>query len=155
EFTAQAGRIGLDLAAEGPSSSNSTAFYMANYRYSFTGLLSSLVVHLGGATVSSQDLPCNVSLPAGQAGEFTLVGMGGTSKNVFEAKEDVNDWEYEKDGFDITFKSKMGAAGITHRLPLSRKTSLRTTIAASALSSQREAFRLDPSNIQNVLSSDL
>jgi len=155
EFTAQAGLIGLDLAAEGPFSSNSKASYLVNYRYSFTGLLSAMGVALGGETMSFQDLAFNVSLPAGKAGEFTLFGMGGTSKNVFEAKEDVNDWEYEKDGFDITFKSKMGAAGITHRLPLSRKTSLRTTIAASALSSQREAFRLDPSNIQNVLSSDL
>lgn len=155
EFTAQAGLIGLDIAAEGPFSANSKASYLANYRYSFTGILGAMGVDLGGESMSFQDLSFNISLPAGKAGVFTVFGMGGTSKNVFEAKDDVSSWEYEKDGFNITYKSKMGAAGITHTLPLSAKTSWRSTVAFSGLSSEREGIRLNPDNVSEVLYSEI
>jgi len=46
EFTAQAGLIGFDLAAEGPLSKNSNASFLVNYRYSFIGLLTNLGVEV-------------------------------------------------------------------------------------------------------------
>src|SRR5690606_11145415 len=75
--------------------------------------------------------------------------------NIFEAKDDVRSWEFEKDGFNITYKSRMGAGGVTHTLPLSKKTSIRSTVAISGLSSEREGARLDPSNVSNVLTTDI
>ncbi|GAA4436602.1 carboxypeptidase regulatory-like domain-containing protein [Ravibacter arvi] len=155
EFTAQAGLIGLDLAAEGPFSKNGKASYLANYRYSFTGILSAMGVSLGGEKMTFQDFSFNVSLPTKKAGEFTLFGVGGTSKNVFSADKDVANWEVEKDAFNITYKNRMGAAGITHTLPLSRKTSIRSTLAASGLSTEREGIHLNPADPQQVLSTDL
>ena len=52
-----------------------------------------------------------------KAGNFTFFGMGGMSENIFEAKRDSSEWEFDKDRYDITFKSKMGALGLTHTLP--------------------------------------
>jgi hypothetical protein len=48
EFTAQAGLIGLDIAAEGPLSKSNRGSYLVNYRYSFTGLLGAMGVNFGG-----------------------------------------------------------------------------------------------------------
>lgn len=152
EFTAQIGLIGIDLAAEGPFSKNGKASYLANYRYSFTGLLSAVGVTLGDEEISFQDLSFNISLPTRKAGEFTLFGMGGSSKNVFKADEDPASWEFEKDGHNITYKNKMGAGGIAHTLPLTKRTSLRSTLAVSGLSTQREENRLDQSDLSKVLS---
>jgi hypothetical protein len=155
EFTAQAGLIGVDLSAEGPFSSKGKASYVANYRYSFTGLLSAMGVSLGGEAIGFQDLSFNINLPTKKAGEFTVFGMAGTSKNVFSADRDASSWEFEKDGYNITFKNKMGAAGLTHTLPIGKKTSVRSTVAASGLSTQRVGDRLNPDNLSQVLSTDL
>lgn len=154
EFTAQIGLIGVDVAAEGPFSRNGKASYLANYRYSFTGILSAMGVTLGGEDMGFQDLSFNVNLPTKKAGEFTIFGMGGYSSNVFKADKDASGWEFEKDGYDITFKNKMGAAGITHTLPLSKRTSWHSTLAVSGLSTSREGSRLNPTNTSEVLATD-
>ena len=68
EFTAQAGLIGFDLAAEGPLSKNSKASYLVNYRYSFTGLLGALGVTFGGEDIRYQDLSFNLTFPTKKSG---------------------------------------------------------------------------------------
>lgn len=155
EFTAQAGLIGLDVAAEGPFSKKGKASYLVNYRYSFTGLLSGMGVKFGGEDIGFQDLSFSINLPTKKAGEFTVFGMGGYSKNVFKAEQDVTAWEFEKEGYNITYKNKMGAAGITHTLPIGKRTSINTTVAVSGLSTQRQGDRLSPDNMSQVLSTDI
>ncbi|GHB64912.1 TonB-dependent receptor [Persicitalea jodogahamensis] len=140
EFTAQAGLIGFDLAAEGPFSRNSKASYLVNYRYSFTGLLGALGVTFGGEDIRYQDLSFNLSLPTEKAGEFTVFGMGGASSNIFKASLDTSEWVFQKDGYDIDFRSKMGALGVTHTLQLSKKTGLKTVLVASALENSRNGY---------------
>ncbi len=140
EFTVQAGLIGFDLAAEGPLAKNSKASYLVNYRYSFTGLLGALGVTFGGEDIRYQDLSFNIDLPTKKAGEFSVFGVGGASSNVFEAGEDPSEWVFEKDGFDIDFKSRMGGLGVTHTLSLGTKTGLRSVIVASALKNSRDGY---------------
>lgn len=140
EFTAQAGLIGFDVAAEGPLSKNSKASYLVNYRYSFTGLLGALGVNFGGETISYQDLSFNISLPTKKAGDFTIYGMGGMSSNTFKASLDTSEWVFQKDGYDIDFKSKMGALGVTHALALGAKTGLKTVLVASGLENSRTGY---------------
>ena len=140
EFVAQASLIGLDLAAEGPLSKKSKASYVANYRYSFTGLLGSMGVDFGGEINRFQDLSFNISLPTLKTGTFTVFGLGGISSNTFTAERDSSLWELQKDGRDIIFKNKMGAIGATHMLPIGSRTALNTTIVASGLSLSRESF---------------
>ncbi|MCF2494865.1 TonB-dependent receptor [Dyadobacter chenhuakuii] len=139
EFTAQASLLGLDFAAEGPFSKKSKASYLVNYRYSFTGLLGALGVKFGGEDIRFQDLSFHVNLPTVKAGTFTVFGMGGVSSNDFKSEGDSTTWETQKDGYNIIYKNKMGAMGVTNDLPLSRNASLRTVVAASGLRTSRDA----------------
>ncbi len=140
EFVAQASLIGMDLATEGPFSKKSKASYLANYRYSFTGLLGAMGVDFGGEINRFQDLSFNINLPTAKAGTFTVFGLGGISSNTFTAERDSSVWEFQKDGRDIIFKNKMGAIGATHALALGSRTALNTTIVASGLSLSRESY---------------
>jgi hypothetical protein len=140
EFVAQAGLIGLDVAAEGPFSKKSKASYLANYRYSFTGLLGAMGVDFGGEVNRFQDLSFNINLPTAKGGTFTIFGIGGVSGNTFTAERDSSLWEYQKDGRDIIFKNKMGAAGLTHHYLIGKRTSWNTTIVASGFTLSRESF---------------
>ncbi len=142
EFTAQAGLIGFDVAAEGPLSKNSKASYLVNYRYSFTGLLDAIGVKFGGEAIRFQDLSLHINIPAGKAGEFSVFGIGGVSNNEFEASRDTQDWVYQKDGFDINYTSKMGAAGFSHTLQLGARTGLKSVVVASGLSNSRDGYIL-------------
>jgi CarboxypepD_reg-like domain/TonB-dependent Receptor Plug Domain len=146
EFTAQAGLIGLDFAAEGPLSRKNGSSYLVNYRYSFTGLLAAMGVKFGGEAIRFQDLSFNLSFPTAKAGLFTVFGMGGNSSNIYEAERDVSKWKFDKDGEDISFKSNMTAIGFTHKIGLSPKATLSTTGAySSSLNSRIETVLDDKS----------
>ena len=143
EFTAQAGLIGLDVAAEGPFSKKHSASFLINYRYSTLGILSAMGVELGDEAIAFQDLSFNITIPSAKIGKLTIFGMGGSSENVFEAKRDSSLWEFEKDRYDIHFDSKMGALGATHTLVLGNNSVLKTVAAISALENNRLGNRLN------------
>ncbi|MCE7067219.1 TonB-dependent receptor [Dyadobacter sp. CY326] len=147
EFTAQASLLGLDFAAEGPLSKNSKASYLINYRYSFTGLLGAVGVKFGGEDIRFQDLSFNLNFPTAKGGKFTIFGMGGVSSNAFEPEKDTAAWAFYKDGQNIIYKNKIGAAGVTYDQPLGSKASLRTVFVASGLNTTREAFVVDPKTL--------
>lgn len=137
EFTAQAGLIGIDLAAEGPIAKE--ASYLVNYRYSFTGLLSALGLDFGGEAIAFQDLSVHLSLPTKKTGQFSLFGMGGKNSTIFRAPENQDEILEDKQRFDIDFLSQMGAAGITHVIPVGRNSVLRSVAVLSALEHDRTA----------------
>lgn len=137
EFTAQAGLIGIDLAAEGPIKKNG-ASYMANYRYSFVGLLTEMGIDFGGEQTAFQDFSFHLSLPTSKAGHFSIFGIGGKSYTLFDSPGDTLVRE-DKQRFNIDFQSKMGAAGITHVATLGKKSVWRTTAVVSALEHERAA----------------
>ncbi|MDF9800956.1 hypothetical protein OKW21_006219 [Catalinimonas alkaloidigena] len=144
EYTAQLGLIGLEFAAEGPFKEGGEASYLANYRYSTVGLLTNVVgLDFGGEAITFQDLAFHLSLPTDNKGEFTVFGMGGLGKNVFEAPRDSADWESQEDRYDVTFTNDMGVIGMTHALPINAQTFWKTSLAISALSSDRYGDRLD------------
>lgn len=146
EFIAQAGLIGLDIAAEGPFSKKTKASYLVNYRYSFTGLLGAMGVTFGGEDIRFQDLSLQITLPTEKNGDFTFFGIGGLSSNTFAANRNVEEWVFQKDGFDIDYTNKMGAIGVTHTLPLGKKTGIKSVIVASALQNTRNGFILSQAN---------
>mgnify|MGYP001791580272 CR=1 FL=1 len=139
EYTVQAGLIGLEFAAEGPFTEGGESSYLANYRYSTVGLLTNVIgLDFGGEAISFQDLSFNLTFPTQNAGTFTFFGIGGTGRNVFEAPRDSLEWEAQEDRFDVTFTNDMGAAGVTHTLPLNERTLVKSVVAMSALSSTRQ-----------------
>ncbi len=138
EHTLQAGLIGVDLSSEGPLNPSKGSSYLVNYRYSFTGLLALMGVNFGGEAISFQDLSFNFSLPSGKLGEISLFAMGGNSSNVFKPEsDDPTDWESEKDLQHITFKSRMGVAGITQTKNFGSDWRIRNVLAFSGLENTR------------------
>ena len=143
EYTAQAGLIGLEFAAEGPFRDDYDGSYLVNYRYSTVGILTTgLGLDFGGEQISFQDLSFNLSFPMNKAGEFTVFGVGGSGSNVFEAVRDSAEWEAQEDRFDVTFANDMAAVGITHTLPLGSKSLLKSVVAASAVASKQRSDRI-------------
>lgn len=155
EFIAQAGLIGIDVAAEGPfkkkKDGSPTASYLVNYRYSFTGLLGLVGVTFGGEDIRFQDLSFNLNFPTKKAGTFTVFGMGGSSSNTFAAMRDTTQWLVQKDGFDINYTNRMGAAGATHNINLGKNILWKTTLVASGLKNAREAYVLSKQTFQRFL----
>jgi hypothetical protein len=142
EFTAQAGLIGLDLAAEGPLSgknSSSPASYLVNYRYSTVGLLGQMGVSFGDEQINFQDLSFNLFKEGENGGRWTFFGMGGLNENIFSSKTDTAEIKFYKDFFDIDFQSKTGVIGVSNWHPLKKNGWLKTTLAASAQQSERSA----------------
>ncbi len=138
EYTAQVGLIGIELAAEGPFSKNADASFLVNYRYSTLGIITGLGVDFGGEKIGFQDLSFNCALPTDQLGQFTLLGVGGQSSNLFMATRDLAERAIDKDFTDIEFRSRMGLVGMTHTLPLSQG-NWKTTIAYSAQKTSRSS----------------
>lgn len=110
QYTAQASLIGIDLSAEGPYKLGGEATFAANYRYSFTGILTNMGVDFGGEYIGFQDLALSTSVPVGKKSKLKLFGVGGLSFNHFDHR-DFEDSEREKDRSDIYYDNKMGAAG--------------------------------------------
>ncbi|GAB3902651.1 carboxypeptidase-like regulatory domain-containing protein [Larkinella knui] len=136
EFIAQAGLIGLDLAAEGPISKQKGSSYLVNYRYSFTGLLGALGVTFGGEDIRFQDLSFNLTFPTRQGGRFTVFGVAGNSSNDFKALAE-NEQTQDKDRNSISFTTRMGAGGLTLTQPVGRRILWKTALVLSANNSNR------------------
>ena len=155
EYTAQLGLIGLEFAAEGPFRDDYQGSYVANYRYSTVGILTNVLgLDFGGERIAFQDLSFNLSFPTQNAGEFTVFGVGGTGSNVFEAQRDSTVWEEQEDRFDVTFTNDMAAVGVTHSLPLGERASLKSVIATSSLSSERNSSRVSDTYETVAISQD-
>lgn len=117
EVTAQASLIGLDVAAEGPLGKKENTSFLVNYRYSTVGLLSELGVDFGDESIKFQDASFHLNHRGSKGVVFSLFGFWGNSRNDFAAKA-AEDWEEEKDQYDINYKSNTGALGANVSVPL-------------------------------------
>ncbi|MFT3824741.1 MAG: TonB-dependent receptor [Chitinophagaceae bacterium] len=132
EYTAQAGVLGLNIAAEGPLMKFYKGSYLVNYRYSTLGLLQKMGLDLNGGSTNFQDLSYNIYLPTGSKGSyFTLFGFAGLSDFTKKVDDDTTKWEHDFDRYGAVFKANTGAAGATNLTVLSRNTSLRSSVAYS------------------------
>ncbi len=142
EGTLQAGFLGLDAAAEGPLRlGKQNGSFLVNYRYSTLSLLSNLGVNVGDGNTDFQDLSFNVWLPAGQAGTFTLFGLGGLSRQSIPGAADSLVWQdnLEKK-YPNTFLANTGVAGLTHSKIWGSNTYLKNIVAFSGT---ENGFQLD------------
>ncbi|MEY2904746.1 MAG: hypothetical protein RJA52_762 [Bacteroidota bacterium] len=137
EFIVQAGLIGIDLAAEGPLAKNKKSSFLVNYRYSTIGLLSAMGLDLGDESISFQDLSFHLNFPTKNNGKFSVFGVRGTSKNIFEAERDPTTWEFSKDGSDIFFESQSLATGISVLQPVGTRSTFKSTLVYSASLTER------------------
>ncbi|MDO8365923.1 MAG: TonB-dependent receptor [Saprospiraceae bacterium] len=139
EFTAQAGLIGLDLAAEGPIGKKGKNSYLVNYRYSTVGLLGQLGVSFGDEQINFQDLSFNLNFEGKKGGHWTLFGLGGLSENIFRHKTDSAEIKAYKDYFDIDFESKTGVLGVSNWKAFGKNSWLKTVVAHSVQTNKRNS----------------
>ncbi|MEQ1746153.1 MAG: TonB-dependent receptor [Saprospiraceae bacterium] len=139
EFTAQAGLIGLDLAAEGPLSKKNGHSYLANYRYSTVGLLGQMGVSFGGEKINYQDLAVKLDFLEKNGGRWSLFGLGGYSRNTFSPPTDSTEIKQYKDLFTIDFESGTAILGLSNWRPIGKNTTLKTTTVASVQGNVRES----------------
>lgn len=131
EYTAQASVIGLDLAAEGPLGKAKNNSFLVNYRYSTVGLLSAMGVNFGDEDIRFQDLSFNLDMDQKNGSSVSLFGFWGNSKNEFGAKKE-NDWEEDKDKYDILYDAQSYAMGMNYTTPVaSGKLSLALVYSSS------------------------
>lgn len=139
EFTAQAGLIGLDLAAEGPLSSKKSSSYLANYRYSTVGLLGKMGISFGGESIDFQDLSATFFFPGKKGSQWSVFAMAGQSANRFSPPSDSTDIQSYKDLFTIDYESKTGIAGLNFYTPLSKNSWIQWSLVGSAQENTRDA----------------
>lgn len=144
EYTAQTGLLGIDLSAEGPFKRGGKSSYLINYRYSTVGLLSLLGVPLGDEAISYQDLAFNLDFPTRNAGNLSLFGLYGRSRNEFSGKGDDSLATIDKERFDILFTGQSQIYGARHDIALGDRYFLKSTVAWSSSTQYRDkAFLLD------------
>jgi len=133
EYSLGAGVLGLDATLEGPFKKGYGGSYLINYRYSTLKVLNLIGLDIAGdALPVFQDISYNFSLPTRKAGNFTIFGLGGIS--IIE--ENIDDYRG-------TFKVQMGVTGVTHKLPIGKKSILKTVLAISATSNDYKDEELD------------
>ncbi|MBA6316806.1 TonB-dependent receptor [Cellulophaga baltica] len=131
EHSIEAGIIGLDFASEGPlGKKENGASYLANYRYSTLGLISSLLPDDAGK-INYQDLSFKLSLPTEKAGSFSIWGIGLIDNSESLPEKDVNKQVYYEDVEQQDVSQYMGALGINNRLTLKNSAYLNTTLSVS------------------------
>ncbi|MFR4036914.1 MAG: hypothetical protein ACLTZT_03350 [Butyricimonas faecalis] len=114
EHAVQIGSLGVEAASEGPFKKGYEGSYLFNYRYSTLSLLSFMLPEDADGT-NYQDLSFNIFLPAGQAGIFSIWGVGLIDHSGTTPEPDRNKWKYEQDKQNQDVKQYMGAVGIKHK----------------------------------------
>jgi hypothetical protein len=143
EHTIQASLIGIDLATEGPmsrrnESGEANASYLVNYRYSTVGLLSQMGVNFGDEVINFQDLTFNFDFKHKEGGSLSVFGFGGLSSNEFDRKLQ-DEWETEKDRYNIDFTGKVFGAGFLNTYRVGQKGILKSGISISGQRQERES----------------
>lgn len=129
EYTLQASVLGVDLMAEGPFREGGDASYLINYRFSTLTAANLLINYL--QLPEFQDLSFKLNFPTKKAGTFGVYGIGGLSKRLREAELDSTLWEEDLDRFELQLDSDMGALGVTHKLPINKKSVLQSALVGS------------------------
>lgn len=123
ETTIQAGLLGVNIASEGPLSSDKTASYLFNYRYSTLSILDGIGLQLmdEGEKNIFQDLSFKINVPTKKAGTFAVFGLGGLSSfqenrpSIVRQREDYN----------------IGVIGVSNSHIINNSTFLKATMAVS------------------------
>ena len=146
-YTLQAGMLGIDFATEGPFAHGKQATYALNYRYSAMGLIAPFLPDDAGI-LRYQDFSTKLTFPTKRAGTFTVWGLAaldGVDMNALESTE----WEANTDRDNSQTALYMYAAGLSHRVNLTGKSYLNTSVAAtgSGLSHEEQRVQLDLSEL--------
>ena len=155
EFLGMVGFNGFEVGAEGPfSKKKKNASYMVNYRYSTLSVFKYLGLDFGtgSAVPQYQDVTFKIDMPAKKAGKFSVWGIGGLSKaELLQSQQSKDNNLYGYSGRNTSFKSNVGAGGISHTYLINSSSYLKTNIGITGQSNYITSDRVDTSaNKQTV-----
>ncbi|MDO1448533.1 TonB-dependent receptor [Rhodocytophaga aerolata] len=134
EFTGQFGILGTELAAEGPISRKNRSSYLATYRYSTLRMFQAIGINIGTTAVPNyQDASFKLNFPVSKKSNFSVFGIGGTSKvDIIVSKftEPPTDLYGDIDR-DQYFRSNMGVAGASFSHTFNASTFAKVSLSAS------------------------
>lgn len=133
EFIGQIGFNGAELLAEGPISKEKFSSYLVSYRYSTLDLFALMGINFGTGTSipSYQDVAFKFNFP-NKHGSTAIFGTGGLSDIELLDSDNEGTNLYSEGGEDLTFDSRIGAAGITNTYRISDKGYFKTIFSMSA-----------------------
>lgn len=129
EYTLGASLLGLDFATEGPFKKGKQASYLLNYRYSTLGLISFLFPN--DEYITYQDLSFKINIPIQKLGKFSIWGIGaydGIKTKALDKKE----WKDVEDRESGTTYLNLFATSINHKLSVSSKSFLNSSLSFSS-----------------------
>ncbi|MEP5610714.1 MAG: TonB-dependent receptor [Cyclobacteriaceae bacterium] len=126
EHTAGFSTLGIDLATEGPLSTNNGS-YIANYRYSSLDLLDKAGIVDFGGVPRYQDLTYNIYLPLSKRHFLSVFGLGGISSISSAEQDEDTDENLQRSEFEAS----MGTAGFIHNFLITDNTYLKSFISFS------------------------
>jgi len=131
EFTGQVGLFGAEFLVEGPLSINSSASFLAMYRYSTIKAFSLLGVDLGTSAIPKyQDFAVKFNLPFNKGGNLSLWALGGDSQIDILISEQTEQDEvdlYGENTKDQKFGTNMLVSGATYTKPLNETSFIKST----------------------------
>ncbi|MCG6187420.1 TonB-dependent receptor [Maribellus maritimus] len=150
EFVLQAGLNGYEAGLEGPFSKKHKASYMINWRYSFLDVLQDLGFDIvGGAIPTYTDINFKFFFPTEKLGTFSIFGLGGID-DIKVGAENSTDQFNPIENTDLTNQTKMGVAGLTHKILFGEKSNLLTSFSYSGQKSNISLDSIMPDNTQEL-----
>jgi hypothetical protein len=131
EYAVQVGIQGLDLSAEGPFVKGKQSSYLFNYRYSILSFLQVIDPSMKNKIPSYQDLSFKLNFPTKKAGTFAVTGIGGISRSTYQPVLDSTQWKTLDDRTQSTLNNNMGAIIVSHQIPVSPQTIIRSYLSAT------------------------
>jgi hypothetical protein len=150
EFMGQIGFNGFELGAEGPISKANGSSYLVNARYSTLAVFDAMGINFGTGTAvpEYQDVTFKFNFPTKKAGTFSLFGIAGNSSIDF-IKSNLSEDEIEQDFYsnreeDLRARSRMGAAGLTHKYFWGKKTYTKFILSGSFIETKNDIDSIIP-----------
>ncbi|MBX2874142.1 MAG: TonB-dependent receptor [Saprospiraceae bacterium] len=149
------GLLGTDITFEGPFKKGYGGSFLVNYRYSTASIISDLgLIDIDGVP-NFQDAAFKFVLPTKKAGTFSMFGLGGISRFLFEdITPDI--WETPGDRFmqaeiaeDFKKRAHLLNTGLNHTISLDRRSFLRTSLAFSQEGIDDDVFESNRIQILN------
>jgi len=135
EFMGQLGFNGYELGAEGPISRKMGSSYMFNCRYTMMDLMNAMGLFDVGGIPQYYDLSFKVFIPTEKFGTFSLFGIGGNS-TISLSEDKGSGWTSDMlPGTRVSYGSRMGVIGLTHKYFISNRSRIESSIASSQTNS--------------------
>ena len=132
--------LGIDFAAEGPLSGNGRSSYIANYRYSSTGIINSFLNF--GTIPTFQDLSFKLNWKLKKGGQLNVFGLAGASSSSFTPTNDTTQWNGQSSAFGSMTSSTTATAGISYLKPLSDRTYFKSILVGTGIEAKQSRYYL-------------